>query len=113
MDATGLGEKPVEDAQRRYGKHRVEGVHFTSTSKQHLAIMGKQAFEDRKIRIPMGDSLLRADLHKLRKITTPLGNVRVDADRDSEGHADRTWAAFLGIYADCSQRRVIRPDFGH
>jgi len=113
IDQTGLGEKPVEDAQRRYGKFRVEGVIFTSTSKQHLAIGGKQAFEDRKVRIPMGDSLLRADLHKLRKIMTPLGNVRFDADSDSQGHADRTWAAFLGIYADCSQRRVIRPDFGH
>ncbi|NOY63048.1 MAG: terminase [Gammaproteobacteria bacterium] len=99
MDQTGMGEKPVEDAKKRYGEHRVEGIQFSGASKQLLASYGKQAFEDRKVRIPLGDTELRADLHKLRKIVTPLGHVRFDADSDSTGHADRTWAAFMGIYA--------------
>jgi phage FluMu gp28-like protein len=111
IDKTGIGEKPTEDAQRRYGYYRVEGVQFTSNSKQQLAILGKQGFEDRKVRIPLGDSVLRTDLHKLKKTTTALGNVRFDADRDSNGHADRTWAAFLGLYAaTCST--MLLPDFG-
>lgn len=99
MDQTGMGEKPVEDAMRRYGTSRVEGVLFTSAAKQVLATTGKQRFEDHQVRIPMGDSDLRNDLHKLKKITTALGGVRFDADRDGAGHADRAWAAFLGIYA--------------
>ena len=99
MDQTGMGEKPVEDAQRRYGTSRVEGVLFTGPNKQVLATTAKQMFEDRKIRIPLGDTDLRADLHKLRKITTPTGSVRFEADSDSSGHADRAWACFLGIYA--------------
>lgn len=99
MDQTGMGEKPVEDAIRRYGSSRVEGVLFTQSSKQLLATVGKQAFEDRKVRIPMGDPALRADLHKLKKVTTPTGGVRFEADSDAAGHADRAWAAFLGIYA--------------
>jgi len=99
MDQTGMGEKPVEDAQRRYGTSRVEGVLFTGANKQVLATVGKQSFEDRKIRIPLGDTDLRADLHKLRKITTPTGSVRFEADSDSAGHADRAWACFLGVYA--------------
>lgn len=102
MDQTGMGEKPVEDAIRRYGSTRVEGVLFTGANKQVLATVGKQAFEDRRIRIPMGDPELKADLHKLRKITTPTGGVRFEADSDSAGHADRAWACFLALYAASS-----------
>jgi len=98
MDQTGMGEKPVEDAKRRY-PGRVEGVIFTAPSKLALATVGKAAFEDRKVRIPAGDLALRADLHKLKKITGPTGIPRFIAERDGDGHADRTWAAFLGIAA--------------
>ena len=109
IDQTGLGEKPVEDAQDRYGRYRVEGVLFTLQSKQHLANLGKQAFEDRKVRIPLGDVEIRNDLHKLRRVVTQTGNFRFDADADSSGHADRTWAAFLGIYAaSLQQKRGVR-----
>ena len=102
MDQTGMGEKPVEDAIRRYGATRVEGILFTMANKQLLATVGKQKFEDRKVRIPLGDQALRADLHKLRKVTTPTGSIRFEADSDSAGHADRAWAAFLGVYAAAS-----------
>lgn len=99
MDQTGMGEKPVEDAKRRYGEYRVEGVLFTSPNKLLLATQGKEAFQDRKLRIPMGEQALRADLHKLQKITSATGAPRFIADSDSNGHADRTWAGFLAIYA--------------
>jgi len=98
MDQTGMGEKPVEDAKHRYGQMRVEGVMFTGDSKQHMANLAKEAFEDRQVRIPLGDAAIRADLHSLKKVTTPAGNVRFDVD-GGDGHADRAWAAFLGIYA--------------
>lgn len=98
MDQTGMGEKPVEDARRRYGSTRVEGVLFTADAKQHLANLAREAFEDRKVRIPLGDEVLRADLHSLKKSVTPAGNVRFLVD-GGDGHADRAWAGFLGIYA--------------
>ena len=98
MDQTGLGEKPVEDAQHRHGS-RVEGVLFTSASKQLLATIAKDAFEDRKIRIPKGIRDIREDLHKLQKVTSPTGAPRFVAERDSDGHADRAWACFLALYA--------------
>lgn len=97
IDQTGMGEKPVEDAIGRYGS-RVEGVLFTGPNKLVMATEGKQAFEDRRVRIAQGDEKLRADLHKLRKVTSPTGAPRFVADRDDD-HADRTWAAFLGIHA--------------
>jgi phage FluMu gp28-like protein len=99
MDQTGMGEKPVEDAQRRYGTYRMEGVLFTAPMKLHLATLGKERFDDRRIRIPMGDPALRADLHKLRKEVTPSGAPRFVADSDSTGHADRTWACFMACHA--------------
>jgi phage FluMu gp28-like protein len=98
MDQTGMGEKPVEDAKRRHGS-RIEGVIFTSASKQHLATVAKDAFEDRKVRIPKGHREIRDDLHKLQKVTSPTGAPRFIADRDSDGHADRAWALFLALYA--------------
>jgi len=97
IDQTGMGEKVVEDAQRRYGSV-IEGVLFTGPNKLVMATAGKDAFEDRKVRIPEGNLALRSDLHKLRKVSSATGAPRFVADRDDD-HADRTWAAFLGIHA--------------
>lgn len=99
MDQTGMGEKPVEDAQRRHGTSRVEGVLFTGPNKLTLATLGKQAFEDRRVRIPLGHAALRTDLHKLQKVAGPTGAPRFVADSDANGHADRTWALFLALSA--------------
>lgn len=99
MDQSGMGEKPVEDASRRYGAGRVEGVLFTSANRLALATCGKAAFERRAIKIPADDRRLRADLHKLKREASPTGNPRFVADSDSEGHADRAWACFLALMA--------------
>lgn len=100
IDQTGMGEKPVEDAINRYGSSRVQGVLFTSNNKLTMATQGKEHFQDRKIRIPMGRNELRADLHKLKKVVGSTGTPRFIADSDSNGHADRTWACFLAIHAN-------------
>ena len=97
IDQTGMGEKVVEDAQRRYGGV-VEGVLFTAASKLIMATQIKERFEDRRLRIPMGDVKLRADLHKVRKVTGPTGAPRFVAERD-EDHADRFWAKALAVNA--------------
>jgi phage FluMu gp28-like protein len=97
IDQTGMGEKVVEDAQRRYGS-RIHGVLFTAGSKLIMANQGKERFEDRTLRIPMGQPKYRSDLHKLRKVSSPTGAPRFVAERDDD-HADRTWALFLAINA--------------
>ncbi|MGE4296947.1 MAG: terminase family protein [Desulfovibrionaceae bacterium] len=106
MDQTGMGEKPVEDAKRRHGEYRVEGVLFTTPNRLSLATLGKQRFEDRRKRIPLGDTALRADLHKLQKIASPTGAPRFVAESDSNGHADRAWACFLADMAGDSGVQV-------
>lgn len=109
MDQTGMGEKPVEDAKKRYGEHRVEGVLFTVANKLIMATAGKQAFEDRAVRIPAGDPVLRADLHKLKKVSGPTGQPRFVAEADAAGHADYAWGCFLGINA---ADRGLQPPAG-
>lgn len=104
MDQTGMGEKPVEDAKRRHGTSRVEGVLFTASAKLGLATVGKQAFEDRRLRIPQGVQALRSDLHKLQKVSGPTGAPRFVAESDDAGHADRTWALFLALSAASSPK---------
>lgn len=98
MDQTGMGEMPVEDAQRRHGKSRVEGVLFTGPMKLELATVGKEAFEDQRIRIDATPEV-RADLHKLQRVSTATGAPRFVAESDSSGHADRAWACFLALSA--------------
>ncbi len=114
MDQTGMGEAPTEAAKRRHGQRRVEGVLFTADRKQSLATLLKQHAEDRKMRIPV-DAAVRADLHSLRRVTTPAGNVRFDVHggdlSQAGGHADRAWAAALGLYAADvpTQPYIYRP----
>src|SRR3546814_16980296 len=78
----GMGETPVAQAQDRHGKYHVEGVLFTAANKLALATLGKQTFEDRKLRIP-ADPVIRADLHKLQKTASATGTPRFVADRKS------------------------------
>ena len=46
MDQTGMAEKPVEDAQRRYGTQRVGGVLMTPAVRLKLAGSLKRRVED-------------------------------------------------------------------
>lgn len=106
MDKTSIGEKPVEDAQRRYGSSIVEGVNFTSQSKDYMAQLLKRAFQDRRVRIPVSDAV-RGDLHRVKKVALPGGGVRYDAERDAKGHADRFWSAALGLYGAINPYQTV------
>ena len=97
MDQTGMGEKAVEDARRRYGDSRVEGVLFSAAKKLDMASTFKEAFQDRRVLIPAGDPKLRADLHAIKSVTGATGIRRLVADGETDGHADRFWAGALAV----------------
>lgn len=99
MDQTGMGEKPVEDAQRRYGSGVVEGVILSGPRGLSIATLARQKFEDRKVRTPAGDLAIRTDLRQIQKVAGPTGNPRIITPREAGGHADRAWAAFLALDA--------------
>ena len=98
MDQTGMGEKMVEDGQRRYGEYRVEGVLFTGPVKLDLANRIKQQFQTRALRIPIEQDIRNAH-HAVKKIVTAAGNARFDAVRSDQGHADEFWAHALAVHA--------------
>lgn len=98
IDSTGMGSQFTERLEAQYAG-QVEGVDFTQQSKEMLATGLKLAFERKRIRVPRGDTELRRDVLALRRELTKAGNVRFDADRTKDGHADRAWALALAVYA--------------
>lgn len=122
LDQTGLGEMPVQEAQRRHGAYRVEGVLFTPARKLDMATALRDAMEDRRLRLPGGNLALRADLHSVQRVAGPTGAPRLVAERSDGSHADRFWALALAVSASMDEapaydgftalpRRPERPDF--
>ena len=110
VDATGIGAFPAEQLQKAYGSHRVEAVTFSQGSKEDLATTAHAHFIAQGVRLPLTDdairdcdpgaaAALREDVCSIRRIVTSAGNVRYDAARTAEGHADRAWALFLALHA--------------
>jgi phage FluMu gp28-like protein len=108
IDKTGLGIGWVDDAQRKFGEYRVEGVTFTAAVKEMLAYPVRGKMQDKKVRIPYKPEI-RADLRAVTKVTTAAGNIRFTAERSENGHADRFWAGALGIHAGGA---LQQPAFG-
>jgi phage FluMu gp28-like protein len=88
----------AEEAQLKFGQYKVEQVQFTPAVKMEMGMPLLAAFQDRNVRIPAVPAI-REDLHKTRKTTTAAGNVRLEADSDDAGHADRFWALALALHA--------------
>lgn len=105
LDQTGLGEMPVQEAQRRHGGYRVEGVLFNASRKLDMATCLKQKMDDGLLRLPVDDAL-RQDLHLVQRQAGPTGAPRLVAERSEIGHADRFWALALAASAASAQRVV-------
>lgn len=98
IDNTGLGIGWVDDAQRKFGEYRVEGITFTASTKEALAYPVRGKMEDKALKIP-ADPKIRADLRSVTKVVSAAGNIRFTAERDSSGHADRFWGLGLAVHA--------------
>jgi len=97
LDATGMGAQMAEELAAEF-PGRVEPVEFTLQVKQDLAVRARRLFEERRIRIP-DHAGLRRDISAVKRLITPAGNVRFDAERTDAGHADRFWALALALAA--------------
>lgn len=100
IDATGLGMQLAEEMTTKYGS-KAEAVTFSNAVKEDLAVTFRRRFEDRQLRIPI-DRDIREDIHSVKKFTTAAGNIRFDAERTEQGHADHFWAGALGVHAGVS-----------
>jgi len=101
IDYTGLGIGWGDDMVDHFGEYHTEKVVFTNKTKELLAYPVRNAFEQRKIRIPF-DPKIRSDLRSVTKQTTAAGNIRFTAERRPDGHADRFWSLALAIHASSS-----------
>ena len=101
MDQTGMGEKPVEDAIRRYGSSVVTGVVFSAPRRLTVATALRARAQDASLRIPAGSRQLRADLHAVKRMAGLHGpRLVVDDDQgEAQSHADRFWALALACAA--------------
>ena len=101
VDGTGMGGPIAEQLQRQFGTAAVENVTFSNVVKQDLATRTRRLFEEHRVRLPV-DNVVRQDLHSVKKTVTAAGNIRFDAERTADGHADRFWALALALMAtDC------------
>ncbi|MDY2999474.1 terminase large subunit domain-containing protein [Campylobacter hyointestinalis] len=94
IDKTGIGMSVAEKVKRRFPS-RVQGVYFTASSKEAMALNLKKHFEDKSITIPNDPSLI-ADLHAIKR-KAGAKSFTYDSDRNEHGHADRFWALALAL----------------
>ncbi|TAD86531.1 MAG: hypothetical protein EAZ99_19855 [Alphaproteobacteria bacterium] len=98
MDETGVGQKPVEDATRRYGKSVVEGVAMSPVTQLALADCLAQHLEAGTI-IGPNDEGLRTQLLYLKRASGANGRRRLVTPRQDDHHCDRAWALMLAVAA--------------
>ncbi|MFQ5429229.1 MAG: terminase large subunit domain-containing protein [Phycisphaerae bacterium] len=98
IDATGLGLHLAERLVQSFGDHRVEPVVFTPGLQRQLAGGLRVMAERGRLRIPPDDAIV-SDWHSITRTVTGSGHLRFTADRSRGGHADRFWAAALGVHA--------------
>lgn len=112
IDETGLGMDLAERMQDRYGETRVEKVTFTAANKAAMAERMKNKTVDVRLRIP-SEPDIRNDWHSIRRDVLPSGQFRftMDAEADVTGHADRFWAAALGVRAATSAGAYVPLQF--
>lgn len=102
IDQTGMGEMPVQEAQRRHGQYRVAGVIFTQAAKLEMAVALKDRLQARRLMLHMHDDARGALVDDLRSVKMEPGTggvPRLLAERDGSGHADRFWALALACAA--------------
>lgn len=96
IDQTGMGEKVVEDEQRRYGSTRAHGVLLTGPNRLDLATSFKGRTERTLIRVPPVPEL-RTDYRAIKRKSGTSGSVSLVNEGDV--HADEFWATSLACRA--------------
>ena len=94
IDQGGMGEQPVEDAQRRYGTSRVQGEFLSGQNRLDLGISIRDRFERLLWRVPPHPEI-RADLLAIKQLPSSGGAMRIGDDPDGDVHADEFWAGAL------------------
>jgi phage FluMu gp28-like protein len=98
MDRSGLGMQLCEELQEEFGETRLEGMDFTPSNKELLAVGVKKGLENREFLL-QNDKKFQRQVHSIKRIGGTGKIMRYDSQRDSNGHADSFWAWALSDYA--------------
>ncbi len=94
IDKSGMGLVIFEALERDF-PGQIEGVQFTQSTKETLAVVAKRRMEELKVRLP-DDDRIRQSFRGVKKTVNSVGQVRFDAEHDARfGHADHWWAFCL------------------
>lgn len=104
IDCTGMGMPILERLEKDIGKAKVEGIYFTSQTKEEMAQGVKLGLQRKEFVLP-NDKNLHHQIHSIRRIATSGNNFRYDADRDENGHADTFWSFALANLACGTNRK--------
>lgn len=94
VDKTGMG-LPIFETMERLFPGQVEGIGFSTATKQIMATTAKRRMEERRCRLP-NDQAVWQSFRSVRRSTTALGQIRFDVAHDEKSdHSDRWWAFCL------------------
>lgn len=106
IDATGIGAQLAEQLHKRFPC--VHEVKFSNESKNEMFNLTKRHLGSSTLKLPNDEGLIE-DLHKIRRIVSPSGNISYGASRDDSGHADEATAVALAVYAAKRQQNIFMP----
>jgi phage FluMu gp28-like protein len=109
IDQTGIGAALVERLQVKFGG-KVEGISFTNATKEAMSVTVRRRFEQRLNLIPNHHREIERDLAAIKRMATPYGNLRFDAERLENSHADIYWAKALADVAAEQPRSSLARD---
>jgi len=110
VDAGGIGAQIAEGLQAEYPEV-VEQVQFTGPIKEAMATTIKTDFENHAIGLPE-NAAIRRSIQAVKRFVTPAGNIRFDAARTDQGHADEFWALALARSASSTEGYIPAADCG-
>lgn len=111
IDQTGQGEPLVEWLQKEFGQSKIEGVIFTSESKEEMAIRIRTTLEQNNYLLH-NDNRFHRQIHSIKRMPTSGGHFRYDSERDGTGHSDSFWAWALADYAVLRKGTAfVKPGF--
>ena len=96
IDRNGLGMDLAEKVCAKYPQ--AEGIDFTNSSKELMAIELKLRFQRGEVPIPLERDLMY-QIHSIRKRVTDAKNSVYDTENNEKHHADMFWALALCVWA--------------
>ena len=104
IDSTGIGAQLGETLHKEFPS-KVKEIKFTNEIKNTMFNETKIRLGNKTLLIPNINSVLD-DLHKIRRLVSPSGNLSYGASRDDSGHADDATAIALGVYAAMKPKSI-------